>query len=453
MIKKTVITSVIIVFTLCFSSFAQFVSLDQCISLGTERNPSLRRTALEMNLNQPAVRAAWGQFLPSVSVGYGINQYNSRINTYIADDGRVIELPITLPDGEVIPIEDRKSRNSSYYLNVEEVIFNGGRDYLNLKNAKLTKEISKHNLRTESIALRAKITQVYCMTVAAQQRQELAREVLQQRLRQIDLAQARFETGTVTRRDVMQAEVDLGRARNDSLSADLRLRRSIENLNLLIGFPVDSVYNLSDLPSLFIPKWDMNSLAAEALNKRGDLAASALTIYINKNDYLVSKSNYLPRLTGSYSYSRSEQSGTNVAFTLNPRNRSSSAYLTLSWQVFDRFSRSLRIQEAKIRHQKAQISREELKREVQREVYSAIDELKSIYYQNQVAHKNTELAAETYRFEEERYRLGSATKIELGNAHISFISARDDEIRLNTEFYIALGELEQATGMTLRENN
>ena len=86
-------------------------------------------------------------------------------------------------------------------------------------------------------------------------------------------------------------------------------------------------------------------------------------------------------------------------------------------------------------------------------MYSAIDELKSIYYQNQVAHKNTELAAETYRFEEERYRLGSATKIELGNAHISFISARDDEIRLNTEFYIALGELEQATGMTLRENN
>ena len=162
---------------------------------------------------------------------------------------------------------------------------------------------------------------------------------------------------------------------------------------------------------------------------------------------------YLPNIIGSYSYSRSEQSGTNVDFTMDPRNRSTSVNLTISWNLFDRFTRSLRLQEAKVQLQQSELSQEELKRSIRQQTRSTLASLNSIYQQYQVALKNIELAKENLNFEAERYRLGNATTIDRGFAEISYIQARQDAIRLESEFFSTLGQLEETTGMILRASD
>ncbi|HHE47197.1 MAG TPA: hypothetical protein ENL08_05815, partial [Bacteroidetes bacterium] len=138
------------------------VTLNQCIQWGLDRNPSLRRTALEKQLDRPGSLAAWGQFLPSVLVGYGIDQSKYYNPTYVDADGKVV----TLPYSETVTIDGRdtvivygvpegKRRNSSYFINVEEIIFDGGRNYLNLKNSALVNRTRRSNLEYERFLLRS----------------------------------------------------------------------------------------------------------------------------------------------------------------------------------------------------------------------------------------------------------------------------------------------------------
>jgi len=306
------------------------------------------------------------------------------------------------------------------------------------------------NYMGETFFLRSAITTAYCSAIAAFERLNLAEELLSQRRRQHKLATVRFETGSVTRRDVMQAEVDLGRAENDSLSAVISNRQSLENLNFLIGFPIDSSYTLSNLPELFSPNWISEDLASQALKHRSDLAISDLSIEMDRNNHTVARGAYLPQVAASLSHSRSEQSGTKVGFTLDPRNRSTAYNLSLSWQLFDGFTRELNLEQSRIQHKKSILNRDELERRIFKQVSEILYQLQSLYQQSLVAEQNVNLAKETHRFEEERYKLGSATTIELGVAQVSYIQARNDLINIKTNFYIALGELENATGMILR---
>ena len=428
---------------------SQPIGLDRCIEFGNTNNPVIKTSQLDQILNKPAKLAAIGQFLPRVSASYGINQSSSRISTFVAEDGRVVELP-ALVYGEMIPVENRKNRNSRYSINVSETVFNGGRNYYNFKNAGLQEKIREYNYSGETFLLRSAITTAYCSALAATERLSLAEELLTQRRRQHNLARVRFETGSVTRRDVMQAEVDLGRAENDSLSAVMSNRQTLENLNFLIGFPIDSSYTLSNLPDLFNPDWDSEKLAAEALTHRSDYVISDLSIKMNRNNHTVSKGRYLPQVAASLSHSRSEQSGANVDFTLDPRNRSTAYNLSLSWELFDGFTRELNLEQSRIQHRKSIINRQDLERQIFKQVSEILYQLRSFYQQSLVADQNVGLANETLRFEEERYKLGSATTIELGVAQVSYIQARNDLINIENNFYIALGELENATGMVLR---
>ncbi len=436
---------------------SEAVSLEQFLRWSELRSPSLQRTSLERELDRPSKLAAWGQFLPSISVGYEIEQSWFYNPTYLNPDGTVATYPrvdtirVNNADTVVVqPVPEGKRRNSGLYLRFEELLFDGGRNYLNLKNSSLTRQLISSYLREERFALRSEVTRAYSQTVAAERRLDLSGKVVDQRRLQLDLARTRFTTGSVTRRDVMQAEVDLGRALSDSLAAASDVRRVYEELNLLTGLPLDTSYILSGLPRPFEPSWDVDSLAREALICRGDLSTVELTTRIRRNEFLAARGDYLPQLSASYILTRSEQSGVNIPFTLDPRNRYSQVGLTASWQLFDRFTRSLQLQKAKVRRHQADLEFYELTQAVHHQVHTAIDRLAALYQQAQVAEQNSRWAEETLLFEQERYRLGSATVIELGAAQLSYIQARHDQIYVETEFHIALGELEMATGLELR---
>ncbi len=425
------------------SSVSGQVTLDDCIRLSQLRNISLQRTILEQQLDLPASLAAWGQFFPSVTSGFSIDQSKNYTKTYVSFEDKVVVIPDNL-------ISEEKRRNSSYYFRIDETVFDGGRRYLNLKNSELNARIRDSQLQYERFLLRSQVTTTYTAAIAALRRFDLSEKVVGQRRLQLEFAHARFETGSVTRRDMMQAEVDLGRSLSDSLEALLERDNSFERLNLAVGFPLDTNYVLADLPSLFLPDWEIDSLIAAAMEKRGDLTSAALRIEQAHNDHLAAKGEFLPSVSTSYLYSRSEPTNVQSSFTLSPSNKYSRVSLDLSWTLFDRFTKSLRLQEAKIRHLQSKLTASELALDVRHEISSSVNRITALYKQAQVAAQNSRLSEETFKFEQERYRLGSATMIELGAAQLSFIQAKNDEINIETEFYAALGELELATGMKLR---
>jgi outer membrane protein len=435
---------------------ASEVNLHQLLETAESRSRQYQRQIAEQQLNRPAALAAWGQFLPAVQVGYSADQSSFYNPTYLNPDGSVATYPRwdTLQVGGLdtviyYSVPQGKRRNSGLYLRVEEVLFDGGNNYFNLRNTQLQSDLRRDRLLGEQCQLRAQVRQAYAQTLAADRQMELAGKVVQQRRLQLAMASVRFETGSVTRRDVLQAEVDLGRAVSDSLTAALNLQRLKASLNLTVGLPLDTTLNLAPLPAIGNVDWNEEQLIQTALSEGADIRGSEVTLGIRRNSLLAAKGGHLPVLSAYLTHNRTEQSGANVGFTFEPRNRFTSVGLNFSWQLFNRFANNLRQQDAEIKRRQAELDHKELSETITYRIRTAVDRLLSLQQQAQVAVQNSLLAEQTLAFEQERYRLGSGTILELGAAQLSFIQAQSDQIRIETEYHTAIGELELAVGVPL----
>ncbi len=449
--NRKIIVLLILISLPILSFAARKISLDECLKQGAERNLNIARVELETKLNHYSNRQAWGMFaFPTVSLDYSImDRTDMKIETYLAEDPRD-------PGGTVIELENPVTStrfNSGYSFKVSQTLFNGGRDLLNLRNSYLQSKIRDEQLTTEQFNMRVLVTQAYCQATAAVRGLEVSKKLVEQRKLQHESAKLRFQTGTVTRRDVLSSDVDLGRARNDSLTAEALVRQTREALNILLDFPIDTTFTYEKLPRKFDPRWDVDSLVSIASKRLSGIKISMMQKKISNNNRLAAWSNYLPTMALSLTENRSEQSGRENPFNLNPRDRSTSFGIRSSWILFNQFSTSYATQESKIRKRQAELDIEVQKNELKRMVNDLIDRLKVIYQQSKIAAKNSKLAGETLSFENERYRLGSGTVIDLSTAQVSYIEALREQINLSTEFHITLSELERGTGIILRRRN
>lgn len=444
------------------------MSLERCLELSAARNPELQKSALERRLNTPGARAAWGRFLPSVTLGYSIDQSQFYNPTYLNPDGSVATFPrldtltttyidslgyvrvSPVPTVRWMQVPEGKRRSSALALRVDETLFDGGRNYYNLKSVVLANQMRDAQYRRSEMQVRAAVTRAYCNAVTAERQLALAQQAVNQRRLLLVLAKVRLETGSVTRRDVLQAEVELGRARSDSLEYTLAAKRAIEDLNLAVGLTVDTTHTLTGLEPAFDPPWDVRTLQELAFSHRQDIKTLDFRQQIQRNDLKSAHGDYLPTLTATLMHSRSEQSGASVGWTLDPRNRYTEVGLTATWLLFDRFTRSLQVEQARVNLNKSAIESSELKRALQRDVNAALERLQALYQQSIVSEQNARLAEQTLEFERERYRLGSATQIEVNAAQLSYLQSQTENISIAAEFHIALSDLEQAVGLPLR---
>ncbi|MFC2149927.1 TolC family protein [Calditrichota bacterium] len=462
----TILISAILLLTSCASIHA--LTLDESIRISQSENPAYKSSLLERALDDPSYRAAWGQFLPRISLGYGFNQSSFYNPTYLNPDGTVAtyprqqELSATSIDPATgflridslytvtVDIPEGDRRGSSLFLRLDETLFDGGRNWLTLKNSLLSRDLRESNLSSQGFKLRRDVIHAYSDLVAAERLHLLSATLSEQRRLQLEVAIIRFETGSVTRRDVMQAEIDLGRSINDSLNSALELRARFEGLNRILNFPIDTTYAVNALPDPSPIDDDVDQLTNIARETRSDLQAAQQTVKLRLNEFSISQSDYYPSLNANLTHSRSEQSGINVDYTLSPRNRYTEIGLSANWVLFDRFSRSVRTQEASIRRKQAEISADQMQVTILQEVRSAYESLSSLYQQAVVAVKNRELAEETLEFELERYRLGSASLLELGAAQLSLAQAASDQIRIEANYHKAIADLETAVEKELR---
>lgn len=449
MSKRKLLFQLLVLAIMTSAGYGQKVlTLDACLDLGHNRNLDLKRASLESMLNPPSTWSALGQYFPSITVNYSImDRTDVSLKTFLAEDPRN-------PGGSVIELNEpvTKTRFSSgYTIQASQTLFVGGRNYFNLLNTFHSNRMRDYQVNSQKFVVRSFITAAYCQTVAAARGLDVSKELVKQRQLQNESAQLRFQTGTVTKRDVMQTEVDLGRARNDSLAAALALRQSKELLNYLLNFPLDTVLTLKGLPELFWPKWNGDSLAAVALREEPNLLGTRAQSKIHRNNFLASWGEYLPQVNATLTQTRSEQSDSRNPFSFSPRDQTTQLGVRATWLLFDQFTRSFNRQESQIRKRQTDIEVGRQEEDLRRLVHDQLSQLQSIYMRAKVSEKNEMLAKETLDFEQERYRLGSGTVIDLSAAQVSYIEALREQITLETEFHIALAELEKATGILLRD--
>ncbi|MBK6766336.1 MAG: TolC family protein [bacterium] len=442
------------------------LTLDSLVSIGLRENSAVRQSRLALKLNRPGDLAAIGRFLPTVSLGLNFSESQFENRTFVNPDGSVSSLPITFEDVVIVPDSagslvldtvtvtqnpsEGKSRSNSWSANANLSLFEGGQRIFLYRIAQSQKKINTLTVEDAHKSLTRTVAQQVVGVLTLEKVVALNKRLRDQRQDAFDLAKARYEVGAVTELDVLQAEIELGTAENAIASSERELEKRREDLNQTLGINLASRFPIAETGTLTPYQFNLDELVGQAWQNRTDLELALARVKQTRDYINYARGAYLPRVSLGATRSASEQSGADQAFQLNPRNRNTTYYASLSWNIFDGFAREFDVASRKVDLRRAEESERDLRLSIEKGVREAYRNLATVFDQMQITNRNRDLANRTLELERERYRLGATSALSLRDAQVTYERAETDHLQKELEYQSSLIALELAVGKSLR---
>jgi len=350
------------------------------------------------------------------------------------------------------------------------------------------------------------ITQQYLTVLQAIAQADLAHKTLQRNEEFLKLANARYGVGQATLIDVRQAQVARGQAQVAVLRAETVV--SVEKLRLFeqmgVTPPLDiTEVQLTDTFTVHAPPWQLKELLTmaeqqnpvlKALRAREDAAAwnvrstasawgpvvalsagwSGFTQQFTNVDPIIfageaafanqhaecqenntirTSAGLAPNDCSGFVWGASNEQAVrdrNSVFPFDFTKQPFQARLTVTWPIFNNFSRELNVSNARTQHNDLEERVRARGLAVQTDVSQAFLVLQSAYRTVGLQDTNRVAAREQLQLATERYRVGSGTFFELLDAQIAALRAEQDAVNATYDYHKALAVLEAAVGRSLR---
>lgn len=263
---------------------------------------------------------------------------------------------------------------------------------------------------------------------------------------------ALFEVGSVSKSDLLKAQVATAQSELDELSArNLVLTQRIA-LAELIGVKEDQLGEVDTLLAMTHRDFDEASLVAEANRNRPDVRAADLELSSARSAHVAARMARLPYVTigGSMSFSpRSDFTQVNSIRTTSASGSSDrilSARVALQWDFFSGLAQDSRIAAAQGRVLRAEQAREAAVRNVGSDVRAALLAYHEAVERDSVARRALESATENLKLTQEKYNVGSATILELIDAQVQLQRAQSDGVSALAAIRQAEAQIDRARG-------
>lgn len=491
--KRTSILAAVLLLTATVVTAQEPVTLtlDEAVALAMDNNPDYQARLNDEAVADWQVRSAYADFLPSASIGGGLSYQSggqARIGGFTSGDIGLGETPSYL--------------YSSYSARLNLSL--SGSQFYQLGRQKASRQAVLAGTDAAAQTLQANVTRQYLGVLRSRDAVDLARTELERAEANLSLAEARRAVQSATIIEVQQAEVERGRAQVSLLQAQAGLDNQKTRLLQIIGLDLDQTVELtSDLP-VFEPTWELESLVQTAMASQPQIEAarashesaeagvgmarsaywpslsistglSGYTRRVNDDQYLIDQAQasidaqrqqcqdanlILQRLSPPLPTNdcsqiqftdemRSTVLGQNDQFPFDFATEPASVSLSISLPVFQGLSRQTQLESAHAAAQDAQlrVRAEELR--IRADVETSYRDLRSAYQSVQVSERNAELASNQLRLAQERYRVGSASFLELRDAE-SVKARADREYLLGVyTFQESFTALEAAVGQDL----
>jgi outer membrane protein len=468
------------------STTSPLLTLDEAIGLARRNNPVYLQQTTSRRTADAAVRSAKGALLPSADANFG---------TRYQQGGQQVFNGLSFSNSS-------DAIQSSYGLNLNYRV--NSASFVNPKAAIANRDAVDADITGAGEQLRASVTQQYLSVLQAQARSALQDTLVNTAQSQLELAQAKLAVGSGTSLDIRRAEVALGQAKVQLLTAQnnvevekLRLYQQLgvaqpSNVSLTTDFPVnpptfslDSLLDLARRQNPAVLALRSRERAA-ALNVRVAQAAYTPTLNLSTgwggNSYQYTDAEYLVNqargsalgqmaacLTDDSVRTRVGLASNNCAsrytFTdaqaqaIRDRNsqfpfkfQRSPLALTasLSIPVFDNFNREERVQRASVDRETATYNTKAKELQMTADVTQAYLTLKTAAQTVALQEQNATKAKEELSYAEERYKVGASTFLDVITSRGTYEQALIDRVNAVYDYHKAFAALENAVGRPLR---
>ncbi len=257
------------------------LSLDEAISLALEHNPQL--AAVEEDIS-----SARQTVLQAVAVAHAHLDVTTMRMT-----------PVDLPEFSF------QSPDSTWQtdFSLSQLLYAGGAVGKGIDAAK------RHVASAQSIYERTrqqiafKVRQAYYRVLTAEEQVQVSEEVVNSAKEHLRVARLRYDAGVAPEFDVLAAEAYVARVEQALIAAKTELSISREALNTVLGVRLSDDTRLVAPPTAEIPEVDPDTLEAEALAQRPDIAAARALVTVNEARVGVERAARKPTITAGMSYS------------------------------------------------------------------------------------------------------------------------------------------------------
>jgi outer membrane protein TolC len=274
----------------------------------------------------------------------------------------------------------------------------------------------------------------------------------------------------------LSADVQLANLETELVQLQNQSASALDNLKFTLGIPVDQPVQLRG--SLDVQDYalyrtiSVQDAFAAAFERRPDLEQARLNVALRSIDKRLAKADYLPRLTAFANFSYSGSVPDNRTFTVSDPNDSfkfsagrndffSTSYwqpsinvgFSLTWNLFNGFQTSARVQQRQVAVERAELAATQLEQSVRLEVETALRNLETARQRIVNQEQNVANAELNYTYASTRLAEGVATPLEERDASDQLDQSRINYLQAIHDYLVARSAFETAVGVPLGQQS
>ncbi|HEX5003668.1 MAG TPA: TolC family protein [Gemmatimonadales bacterium] len=408
------------------------VTLAEAIRRAQVAQPSVVQAQGAVERAAAQYKTSWGSFIPAFSLNssYGTSYSNgpSRVNQ------------IT---GEVISGESyAQSISNSVSGSVD--LFTGFRRGAQMDAARATEAAADAGLIDAQYQTTLSTKQAFFGALAATELVRVREASLRRAEEQLSVSVAKLQAGSATRSDSLRSLVTVGNSRLQLLNATTAVASTEADLGRLIGMD-GRVRAIVDSSYLVVSEvGDTAAIRVEAEENSPRVRAAQAQADAAKANLKASKSAWWPQLNLSGRYSLNGNNSQNYQFF-----DSRSMTIALTYPIFNQFQRDQSIVNAASNADAARSTAADARRQVDAALTTRLAELEASRLQIEITTTSLAAATEDLRVNQERYRVGAATIVDVLSSQEALSQAEVDIVQAKYNYLVSRAQIEALIGRSL----
>jgi outer membrane protein len=412
-------------------------TLEECVDYAIQNNISIKQSELDLKTSSVDKLEAIGGFLPSLS-----GNANYSVNT-----GASIN-PVTNQ------FQNQTFKSFSASANSNIVLFNGLANWKTLQRAKLNKIANSYRLdkMKDDIALSVANSFLQILFNKEQLKVQLNQNLITKE--NLKRTQELIDAGSLPAGDIFELQAtdatqlqQIINTENALLISKISLCQTLL-LEDYINFDISD--EIIDLPISTITNETQDAILEKAKESVKDVKIAIANVDVAKKDLALSRSSYLPSLTGFVGYNTrwSESPIYNFVEQLSLFD-GTAVGLQLNVPILNGFATRGRVQRAKINQERSEFQLKQAELDLERNVYQAYNDVSNAKKAFEAAQKTLEARKQALDFSKARYEVGLLNAFDFSQSTIAFENAQSEVLRTKYDYIFRTKILEFYFGIPL----
>lgn len=471
---KNIFFSLILLLTLNISIDAQkLLTIDEAISIALNESYSIKTAEQTLISSQKNLESIKMGLRSSVDFEFDIPRYSRSLSSQFNPltgteqfftvgnttvEGRLtVNQPILFTNGTVSIVSslfgrdqfgDQTGTTRDYFSNVSirlnQPLFTFNSQLGNLERAEISLEKTKRNYSRAEREIIYNVTASFYNLYKAKKSVEITEEKVKQTEDSYITAMNKFKAGLIAEVEALQLEVDFAASKNELLNVKQLYDEAKNDFKLLIGLDIneelDVTAQLEYSPVVLNIDEAIKSALSnrpEVLNSEADLELGKLTI-----DEVDSRRSIKATLNANYGLNKNDNTFDKI---FNNFADSRSVTMTVYVPILDWGKNSFAVESAYADYKLTELTQQNLKRQIEKEVTSAINRLNSSKARVEILKKGVEIAEKSYSISLERFKSGHITSFNLSQMQLKLTDSKMSNLSAIIDYKLALADLERKT--------